>query len=100
MAFSDQIGRPAVLSAIKEFDNLGRDKFLESYGFGRSIRYFLDHNGGLYDSKAIVGVAHGYEYPEIGPLGPYDFTGGDATVKPKLEELGFKVKVIPQYANK
>lgn len=97
MAFSDPIRRSSVVSAIRECDQLGQDVFLARHGFGRARRYFLDYEGRLYDSKAIVGVAHGYEYPSMGPLGPHDFSGGDATVKPKLEELGFRVKVLPRF---
>jgi hypothetical protein len=49
----------AVLQAIGEFDDLGRDPFLQKYGFGRSRGYFLIHGGKSYDSKAIAGAAHG-----------------------------------------
>ena len=48
-----------------------------------------------YDSKAILGAAHGYEFPEQGPLKPSEFSGGDVTVRPKLESLGFHVAVSP-----
>jgi hypothetical protein len=51
-------------------------------------------DGRLYDSKAILGVAHGYEFPDQGPLRGAQFTGGQATVQPKLEELGFEVRVL------
>ena len=44
----------------------------------RARAYFLYENGRYYDSKAIVGVAHGYEFPEEGPLHPADFSGGAA----------------------
>ena len=96
MAFSDPISREAVLAAIAECDRLGRDAFLAKYGFGRAKRYFLDHAGREYDSKAIIGVAHGHQYPAKGPLGPHDFSGGDLTVRSKLQRLGFRVRVIPK----
>lgn len=48
-----------VLDAAAEFDRLGRDAFLKSTGFGPARAYFLQHNGNLYDSKAIIGYAHG-----------------------------------------
>ena len=54
------IDRQAVLSAIQEFAALGRERFLEQSGFGPAQSYFLVHDGILYDSKAIVGVAHGF----------------------------------------
>ena len=50
----------AVRQAIAEFDRLGRDSFLNTYGFGKARGYFLVHNGQAYDSKAIAGVAHQY----------------------------------------
>jgi len=82
----------AVLQAISEFDERGRDPFLRKYGFGKADRhrYFLEHNGQRYDSKAIAGVAVGKQHPERGPLKADEFHGGEP-VKRKLEELGFKV---------
>ncbi|MBK6734338.1 MAG: hypothetical protein IPG61_09640 [bacterium] len=47
-----------------------------------------------YDSKAIVGAAHGYQFPESGPLDRRTFSGGKATVKPLLERLGFRIRKI------
>ena len=83
----------AVQSALDEFGSLGRTAFLERYGFGKS-RDFLVRNpmtGELCDSKAIVGAAFGHQYPQDGPLKPADFSGGEATVAPKLQSLGFEV---------
>ena len=60
----------AVQLALNEFANVGRTAFLERYGFGKS-RDFLVRNPGsgeLCDSKAIVGAAYGYQYPEEGPM--------------------------------
>jgi hypothetical protein len=94
MVLSDIQSRKAVLDAVAEFDRLGRAVFLERHGFGHARRYFLDMDGRLYDSKAIVGVAHGYAYPAKGPLRPSEFSGGEATVQHKLENLGFKVRVL------
>ena len=34
----------AVRQAIAEFDRLGRDSFLNTYGFGKARGYFLVHN--------------------------------------------------------
>ena len=33
----------AVRQAIAEFDSLGRDSFLNTYGFGKARGYFLVH---------------------------------------------------------
>jgi len=49
----------------------------------------LIHHGKSYDSKAIVGAAHGFQFGT--PLSREDFSGGQATVVPKLAELGYKV---------
>jgi len=96
MSFADPISRKAVLAAIAECDRLGRDSFLVKCGYGRGRNYFLDISGREYDSKAILGVAHGYEYPELGPLSHHAFSGGHLTVKPRLEEIGFVVRVTPK----
>jgi hypothetical protein len=81
-----------VLQAIAEFDRVGRDAFLDQYGFGPATGYFLVHDGRDYDSKAIVGVAHAFDLPEMGPLSAADFSGGDATVARLLRDLGFEVR--------
>jgi hypothetical protein len=84
--------RESILKAIAEYDSLGRDRFLQRYGFGPAKSYFLVHGGKRYDSKAIVGVAYGYENPSHGPLKSQEFSGGRETVKPCLESLGFEVQ--------
>jgi 5-methylcytosine-specific restriction protein B len=91
MALADLTDRTAVLKAIAEADALDRDRFLEKYGFRPSREYFLEHEGKAYDSKAIVGAAHGFQHPELGPLRPTEFSGGQPTVR-KLEQLGFAVR--------
>lgn len=73
---------------MAEYDSLGRDEFLRKYGYGRALRYFVRDGDARYDSKAIYGVAYGYEHPYRGPLTNDAFTGGEATVKRRLESLG------------
>ena len=58
MALAD-VTREAVLAALAEHDQLGQDQFLDKYGFDRARLYVLVHDGKPYDSKAIVGAAHG-----------------------------------------
>ena len=94
MSLSEIRSRSSVLSAIAQYDEIGREAFLAKYGFGEARRYFLIHNGHRYDSKAILGAAHGFEFPDLGPLERGDFSGGEATVQRKLEELGFDVEVL------
>ncbi|QJR35213.1 DUF3427 domain-containing protein [Gemmatimonas groenlandica] len=83
--------REAVLRAIAEFDSLGREAFLAKYGFGRAREFFLFYNGRFYDSKAIVGAAHGVSSVSGVPLAASDFSGGEQTVKKTLNTLGFTV---------
>ena len=86
------ITRAAVMDAMDEYDQLGRDEFLDKYGFDRARSYLLIHNGRAYDSKAIVGVAHGF-VPGERALSARDFSGGEATVGRLLRGLGFTVQV-------
>lgn len=86
-----QIKNPAsVEQAVAEFDQIGREDFLKKYNFGKAREYYLVINGNKYDSKPILAAAHGYEFPELGPL--KRFSGGKDTVRPKLESLGFVVE--------
>ncbi len=85
------VTRDGVQRAMTDFDQLGRDAFLDKYGFGRARGYFITHNGRRYDSKAICGAAHGYDRPSEGPLRADDFSGGNATVAQLLERLDFEV---------
>jgi hypothetical protein len=91
VGLGDLSDRGAVLTAIDEFDRLGRQPFLSKYRFGPARTYFLQHQGRLYDSKAIAGVAHGIQFPDQGPLTAAAFSGGETTVARKLEQLGFVV---------
>lgn len=91
MALRD-VTREAVLAAIGEYDRLGQDGFLAEYGFDRARSYLLIHDGKAYDSKAIVGAAHGF-LPGERALAAGDFSGGEATVGRLLRRLGFTVQV-------
>ena len=95
MSLSDISDRDAVLKAIEEFDDLGRSNFLEKYGFSEAKEFFLRFRGKSYDSKAICGAAHGYQFPEMGPLKAQDFSGGKETVKKTLNGLNFRVGYRP-----
>ncbi|MEV5984816.1 HNH endonuclease [Streptomyces sp. NPDC052051] len=79
-----------VIAATEEFRRLGRDNFLQTYGFGRARSYELVLDGLRYDSKAIAGVAHGYATGDF--LSSGEFSGGAATVARRLGELGFAVE--------
>ncbi|MES2894993.1 MAG: hypothetical protein V4759_03105 [Pseudomonadota bacterium] len=92
MSLSELTDPEAVLRAISEFDDIGREAFLAKYGFGPARTYFLLHNSRRYDSKAIVGAAHGLQHPDRPPLKGKDFSGGESTVRKKLRALGFDVE--------
>jgi hypothetical protein len=86
VALSD-LTRESVLQAMKEYDELGADEFLSRHGYAPARTYRLAEHGRQYDSKAIVGVAHGYATGHN--LAPSDFSGGQQTVVRRLESLGF-----------
>ncbi len=82
--------REAVLKAIEEYDQLGRDEFLKNHGFGEARSYVLVYEEREYDSKAIAGVACKYQFGSS--LSAAEFSGGQATVQKKLQALGFVVR--------
>lgn len=93
MGEEQRITRPATERALSEFRAVGRTAFLAKYGFGESREYFVRDpvTGELADSKAIVGAAYGYAFPEIGALKSTDFIGGASTVGARMKDLGFEV---------
>lgn len=98
VALKDITSRQAIRDAIAEHDRIGRKAFLAKYGFKPAKNFLLvirEPDYREYDSKAIVGVAHGYQFPNAGPLQALDpnFRGGKDTVQPLLERLGFEVRV-------
>lgn len=77
--------RSAVLRAIEECAALGREAFLERYGFARSTQYELVHEGKPYDPPAIVAVAHREQHGSL--LGPTEMKG----ILGVLRALGFEI---------
>ncbi len=90
--FRDLSDPQAVLKAIAEYDKLGQEAFLKRYGYRKARSFILLYNGRRYDSKAIVGAA--YEHQFGSPLTSQNFSGGLATVVPKLRNLGFVVVAL------
>lgn len=82
-----QISRDDVLAAVAEYDSLGRDRFLETYGFGCSRRYVVMYEDQEYDSRALLGVAHRNATGSI--LAASEISGGVATVGDHMGRLGF-----------
>ncbi|MFE7973556.1 HNH endonuclease [Streptomyces shenzhenensis] len=89
MALTD-ITRTEVEKAIEECDRLGRVGFLERYGFRRARRFLVAYEGRHYDSKAIIGAAHGY-LPGQRPLMAREFSGGAQHAARLLKGLGFDI---------
>jgi hypothetical protein len=76
---------------MAECDALGRDAFLSKHGYRRSNAYVVVHEGREYDSKAILGVAFGYEY-DTAPLSPSEFSGGAEHCAKLMMRLGFTMR--------
>jgi 5-methylcytosine-specific restriction protein A len=89
MALADLTDPEAVLKAIAEFEERGREAFLDEYGFSPARDYFVVVDGKRYDSKAVTGVAHLRQHGVL--LAADMFSGGDSTVANRLEKLGFEV---------
>lgn len=89
MGPADVTSRDAVLRAMREYDELGRDAFLAKYGFSRSTKFVVSDDGREYDSKALLAAAHGFQYPDQGAL-PNNFSGGEQTTS-RLRTLGFTI---------
>ena len=85
------VTRQDVVKAIAEFDEIGRQAFLDKYGMGEANTYVIRYEGGEYDSKAIMAAAHGY-HPGFQPLAANEFSGGETHAVRYLRNLGF---VIP-----
>jgi 5-methylcytosine-specific restriction protein A len=85
-----ELSRDEILQAVAEYDDRGQDGFLEKYHFGAARSYLLVIDGKPYDSKAIVGAAHGF-LPGQKHLAASEFSGGEATVGRLLRRLGFQV---------
>jgi hypothetical protein len=92
VAFWDPVQPHHVRQAAAEYDELGQDEFLARYGFGPARAYLLIVGEKSYDSKAILGVAHGFATGRR--LGPHDFSGGLQGAAGVLRALGFEITNI------
>jgi hypothetical protein len=92
------VSRKAVLAAIAEADELGREAFRTKMGRRASKKaYELRYNKKVYDSKPVMERAmqleaewRGIEYGLEGK----DFSGGKKNLAPVFESLGFKLGVL------
>lgn len=96
MGWKDVTSRRAVRLAMAEADRLGREAFLERYGYGKAREFILVDGSKRYDSKAILAVAHRFEFPDEGPLANTMFSGGRAGAAGHLAKLGFTIEGLPR----
>lgn len=78
-----------VRAAVRLFDRLGEEDFLDLYHFRPATSYWLRFEGSSYPSKAILGVAH--EFATGAALRSSEFTGGLQETVRVLERLGFEI---------
>src|SRR5277367_4883681 len=79
-----------VLRAIKDYDQLGPERFFSEHGFAPTTTYELAWEGRRYPPKAILGTA--YEFATGRRLGSADFEGGKTGAVRVLQRLGFTVQ--------
>ncbi|MFB2572363.1 YDG/SRA domain-containing protein [Micrococcus sp. IITD107] len=83
----------AVERAIEDYKELGRDAFLARYGHQKSARYFAQVEDMQIDSKPLLSVAYGYQFPDQGPLAVRDFSGGEKTRR-ALKRFGYELVAL------
>jgi hypothetical protein len=86
----DQVTDTEVMRALREYDQLGPERFFAEHGFGPTTTYDLVWNERLYPPKAILGTA--YEFATGDRLSSGDFEGGKSGAVKVLGKLGFTVQ--------
>jgi hypothetical protein len=86
----ESVTRDDVLRAIKEFDELGPERFYSEHGFAPTTTYELVLDKRRYPPKAILGTA--YEFATGQRLASGDFEGGKSGAVKVLGELGFSIQ--------
>jgi len=86
----DSVTRDDVLRAIKEYDQLGPERFYSEHGFAPTTTYELVLDEHRYPPKAILGTA--YEFATGRRLASGDFEGGKSGAVKVLGELGFSIQ--------
>ncbi|WP_406308584.1 HNH endonuclease [Streptomyces sp. NBC_00121] len=89
-----EITHAGILQAIAEHDRLGPAAFRDIYHYRAAATYLLVHEGKQYDSKAIAGVAHKYDFGT--PLKPSELSGGLKHAVAWLKREGFTVVEPPK----
>ncbi|MCB7137468.1 hypothetical protein [Cellulosimicrobium marinum] len=88
MATFSAVTRQHILSAIAEYDDRGAENFLGVYGFTRSVREVLEHEGREYDAKAVLGVAHRHATGRVATAD--ELAGGKVDAVTILRKRGFE----------
>jgi hypothetical protein len=86
----DEVTDTEVVRALKEYDQLGPERFFAEHGFGPTTTYDLVWNERLYPPKAILGTA--YEFATGQRLASGDFEGGKSGAVKVLGKLGFTIQ--------
>ena len=86
----DQVGHDDVVRAIREYDDLGPERFFSEHGFAPTTTYDLVWDEHRYPPKAILGTA--YELATGQRLASGDFEGGKSGAVRVLGKLGFTVE--------
>ena len=86
----DRVTRADVMSAMREYDHLGPERFFAQHGFAPTTTYDLIWENRRYPPKAILGTA--YELANGTRLASGDFEGGKSGAVKVLGQLGFAVE--------
>jgi hypothetical protein len=85
----EQVTNGDVLRALKEYDELGPERFFSEHGFAPTTTYDLVWEERSYPPKAILGTA--YEFATGQRLASGDFEGGKTGAVKVLGKLGFTI---------
>lgn len=85
------ISRDDILKTLREYDDVGAERFLDLYHFKPARKFLILHDGKEYDSKAVAGVAH--KHSQGRALTWDEFSGGYGHAVDWLKREGFRIGV-------
>jgi hypothetical protein len=86
----DRVSHADVVRSIREYDELGAERFFSVHGFAPTTTYDLIWEERRYPPKAILGTA--YELATGQRLASSDFEGGKTGAVKVLGKLGFTIQ--------
>jgi hypothetical protein len=86
----DRVTDAHVVRAMREYDQVGPERFFSEHGFGPTTTYDLVWDERRYPPKAILGTA--YELATGERLASGDFEGGRSGAVKVLGNLGFTIQ--------